>query len=69
MKIYYLDERYTPSATTANEKDVEFFFACKDVSYLLFPTLVLQLEESFYNIMSNLSLSRFYQGTIDYIEP
>ena len=41
----------------------------KDGSYLLFPEFILQVEDSYDNIVSYWSLGASYQGPINYIEP
>ena len=45
------------------------YLSYKDLSYLLFTTLTLQVEDSFDNIISYRSIRRLHQGTIDYIQP
>ena len=44
-------------------------FSYKDGSYFLSLTFVLQVEDSFDNIISYRSIGSSHQGTIDYIEP
>ena len=46
-----------------------FYFSYKDGSYLFFPDSILQVEDSYDNIVSYRSLSASYKGPIDYIEP
>ena len=41
----------------------------KDESYLFFPGFILQVEDSYNNIVSYRSLGASYKGSIDYIEP
>ena len=41
----------------------------KDGSYLFFPDFILQVEESYENLISYQSLRASYTGPIDYIEP
>ena len=41
----------------------------KDGSYLFFPDFILQVEDSYDNIVSYRSLGASYKGPIDYIEP
>ena len=41
----------------------------KDGSYFFFPDFILQVEDSYDNIVSHQSLGTSYKGPIDYIEP
>ena len=41
----------------------------KDGSYIFFPDLILQLEDSYGNLVSYQSFGPSHKGTIDYIEP
>ena len=41
----------------------------KDGSYLFFPDFILQVEDSYDNIVSYRSLGASYEGPIDYIKP
>ena len=47
----------------------DVYSSYKDGSYLFFPDFILQVEDSYDNLVSYQSLGASYKGPIDYIEP
>ena len=45
------------------------YYYYKDGSYIFFPNFILQVEDSYDNIVSYCPLGTSHQGPIDYIEP
>ena len=46
-----------------------YYYSYKDGSYVFFRDFILQVEDSYDNIVSYWSLGASYKGSIDYIEP